>query len=75
MWLFIRLLLGLASIHSITYDGEIILLLSLTLVFGCFCIVSSWPSKAFKYWICCGDGTGIRFGSLPNNKKPLKMNI
>lgn len=39
--------------------------LSLTPVFGCFCIVSSCPSNVFKYCICCGDGTGIRFGSLP----------
>ena len=34
------------------------------LVLGCFCMVSSWASKAFRYWICCGDGTGIRLGSL-----------
>lgn len=46
-----------------TYDGDIILP-SLRLVFGCFCMVSSWPSNVFKYWICCGDGTGIKLGSL-----------
>ena len=34
------------------------------LVFGCFWIVSSWASNAFRYWICWGDGTGIRFGSF-----------
>uniref|UniRef100_A0A224Y4G6 Putative secreted protein n=1 Tax=Panstrongylus lignarius TaxID=156445 RepID=A0A224Y4G6_9HEMI len=38
---------------------------SFKLVLGCFCIVNSWPSNVFKYWICCGDGTGIKFGSLP----------
>ena len=27
-------------------------------------MVSSWPSRGFKYCICCGDGTGIRFTSL-----------
>ena len=32
-------------------------------VFGCFCIVSSWPSSKGN-WICCGDGTGIRLASL-----------
>lgn len=38
---------------------------SLRLVFGCFCIVNSCPSNAFRlYWICCGDGTGISWGSL-----------
>lgn len=31
---------------------------------GCFWMVSSWPSNWFKYWICCGDGTGIKLGSL-----------
>lgn len=31
---------------------------------GCFWMVNSWPSNWFKYWICCGDGTGIKLGSL-----------
>lgn len=37
--------------------------------FCCFCIVSSCPSNVDKYCICCGDGTGIRFGSLPEDGK------
>lgn len=48
---------------SLTYVGDI-MLPSLRLVLGCFCIVSSCPSNVFKYCICCGDGTGIKFGSL-----------
>ena len=37
---------------------------SLRLVFGCFWMVSSCPSRGFKYCICCGEGTGIRLTSL-----------
>ena len=48
---------------AITYVGDLIFV-SFRLVFGCFWIVSSWPSNVFRYWICCGDGTGIKFGSL-----------
>ena len=46
-----------------TYDGDK-RSWSLRLVFGCFWMVSSCPSKGFKYWICWGDGTGIRLASF-----------
>lgn len=46
-----------------TYGGDI-MFPSLRLVFGCFCMMSSCPSKVFRYWICWGEGTGMRFGSL-----------
>lgn len=54
----------LSIIKSVfTYGGDMIFP-SLRLVFGCFCIISSWPSKVLRYCICCGDGTGIKLGSL-----------
>jgi len=34
------------------------------LVLGCLWMVSSCPSRGFKYWICWGDGTGIKLASL-----------
>lgn len=40
------------------------------LVLGCFWMVSSWPSRGFKYCICCGDGTGIRLTSLLDDELP-----
>ena len=49
--------------NAITYVGDLIFV-SFRLVFGCFWMVSSWPSNVFRYWICCGEGTGIKFGSL-----------
>ena len=49
--------------NAITYVGDLIFV-SFRLVLGCFWIVSSWPSNVFRYWICCGEGTGIKFGSL-----------
>ena len=45
-----------------TYEGET-KSESLKLVLGCFCMVSSCPSKRGN-WICWGDGTGIRLASL-----------
>ena len=50
------------EIKTETYDGET-RSESHKLVFGCFWIVSSWPSRSGN-WICCGDGTGIRFASF-----------
>lgn len=44
---------------------------SLRLVFGCFWMVSSCPSRGFKYCICCGEGTGIRLTSLLDDELPL----
>ena len=45
-----------------TYEGDT-RSESLRLVLGCFWMVSSCPSSSGN-WICCGEGTGIRFASF-----------
>lgn len=39
-----------ASVDRLAYGD--MMLVSLRLVLGCFCIVSSWPSKVLRYCIC-----------------------
>lgn len=60
---FISLVTQLPRQYTVTY-GEDIKFPSLRLVLGCFWMISSCPSKVFRYCICCGEGTGMRFGSL-----------
>lgn len=57
------LMYKIINIKAKTYGGDM-MFPSFRLVLGCFCIISSCPSNVLRYWICCGEGTGIRLGSL-----------
>jgi len=56
----------------LTYEGDIVEVVvvveddeSFKPVLGCFWMVSSWPSNVLRYWMCWGEGTGIKLGSSP----------